>query len=69
MSSLDDILSALKNGVIAINNLNATMGQIFPGATTVSTSALTTLTSSNITGSLSIISASGATYKLALYST
>lgn len=31
MASLDDILSALKNGVVAINNLNQTMSLAFPG--------------------------------------
>ena len=28
MASLDDILTAQKNGVVAINNLNQTMGSI-----------------------------------------
>lgn len=70
-ASLSDILIALQDAVRAVSNLNTTLGQVFPGATTVSTSAITagaiTFTSSQAAGSISIISSSGATYKIALY--
>lgn len=72
MASLDDILSALKNGVVAINNLNQTLDQVFPGATAVSTtipssSGTITISSSLVKGFISVVSSSGATYQLALY--
>lgn len=72
MAGLDDLLSAMKNGVIAINNLNATMNQIFPGATAVSTTAPSsvgaiTFSSSQVKGFISVVTSSGATYKMALY--
>jgi len=72
MASLDDLLSALKNGVVAINNLNTTMSQIFPGATAVSTTSPSsvgaiTFSSSQAKGFISVVTSSGATYKMALY--
>jgi hypothetical protein len=72
MASLSDLLSALQNGVVAVNNLNTTLGNVFPGATTVSTTAPSsagsiTFTSSETKGFISVISSSGATYRVALY--
>ncbi len=62
-------IAAVQNIAQQIALLNQTLGQVFPGATTVSTNTVATLVSSNITGSISIISASGAMYMVALYST
>jgi hypothetical protein len=72
VASLDDVLSAIKNGVIAVNNLNKTMGQVFPGATVVSTTApssvgAVTFNSSQAKGYFTVTSSSGASFKLALY--
>lgn len=71
-SSLTDILAALQNGVVAINNLNATLQQIFPQATAFSTTAATagtiTFTSSQATGFISVVTSSGATVKVPVYS-
>lgn len=71
-SSLTDILTALTDGVQAINNLNATLQAIFPQATAYSTTAATagtiTFTSSQATGFISILTSSGATVKVAVYS-
>lgn len=72
MAGLTDILSALQNGVTAMNSLNTTLKVVFPGATTVSTTAPSsvgaiTFSSSQAKGYMSIVSSSGATYKVALY--
>lgn len=71
MISASDILSALQNGVQAINNLNTQLAKVFPQATAVSTTAATagtvTFTSSNAAAFLSVVTSSGATYKVALY--
>lgn len=70
-TSLTDILAALQNGVVAINNLNTTLQQIFPQATAFSTIAATagtiTFTSSQATGFISVVTSSGATVKVATY--
>ena len=72
MASLDLILTALQNGVTAIQSLNASLALVFPQATAVSTTAATagtvTFTSSQATGFLSVVTSSGATYKVPLYS-
>jgi len=72
MAGLTDILSALQNGVTAINSLNTTLGLVFPGATTVSTTAPSsagtiTFSSSQAKGYMSVISSSGGTFKIPLY--
>lgn len=71
-TSLQEILSTLQSGVQAINNLNTTLQTIFPQATAYSTTAATagtiTFTSSQATGFVSIITSSGATVKVAVYS-
>lgn len=72
MASLTDLLSAMQQGVVAINELNITMQTIFPQATAYSTTAATagtiTFTSSQATGFVSILTSSGATVKVAVYS-
>lgn len=69
--SLTDIQTSLQQGVGAINNLNTILQTIFPQATAVSTTAATagtiTFTSSQATAFLSIVTSSGATLKVALY--
>ena len=71
-ASLSDILSALQNGVRAINGLNTTLATIFPQATAYSTTAATagtvTFASSQATGFISVVTSSGATVKVAVYS-
>jgi hypothetical protein len=71
-TSLTDVLSALQNGVVAINNLNSTLTRIFPQATAFSTTAAVagtiTFVSSQATGFLSVVTSSGATVKVAVYS-
>ena len=72
MASLDLILTALQNGVTAIQSLNSQLALVFPQATAVSTTAATagtiTFTSSQAAGFLSVVTSSGATYKVPLYS-
>lgn len=72
MASLADILTSLQQGVVAINQLNTTLGTIFPQATAYSTTAATagtvTFTSSQATGFISVVTSSGATVKVAVYS-
>lgn len=70
-SGATDILTALQNGVQALNTLNTTLQSVFPQATAVSTTAATagtiTFTSSQAAAFLSVVTSSGATYKVALY--
>lgn len=72
MASIADILTSLQQGVVAINKLNATLETIFPQATAYSTTAATagtvTFTSSQATGFISVVTSSGATVKVAVYS-
>lgn len=69
--SLGDLLAAMQNGVTAINNLQTALESVFPQATAVSTTAATagtiTFTSSQAAAFLSVVSSSGATYKIPLY--
>ena len=71
-ASLSDIYTALQNGVQAINGLRTQLSNIFPQATAFSTTAATagtiTFTSSQATGFLSVVTSSGATVKVAVYS-
>jgi hypothetical protein len=71
-ASLDMILTALQNGVTAINNLNITLGQVFPQTTATSTLASTaigtiTFTSSQASAFLTVTTSSGGVYKMPLY--
>lgn len=71
-TSLSDILAALQNGVTAINNLDNTLGDIFPQTTATSTIAstaagVTTFTSSQARLFLSVTTSTGGVYKMALY--
>lgn len=69
---LSDILSALQNGVNAIQDLNTKLGNIFPQTTALSTTAATagtvTFTSSQAVTFLSVTTSSGGIYKIPLYS-
>ena len=72
MGSLTDILSAIQNGVTGINNLNKTLGTVFPGATAVSTTAPSsvgaiTFSSSLTKGYITVTTSSGFTGKIPLY--
>jgi hypothetical protein len=72
LASLTDILSALQNGVTALNSVNKTLGAVFPGATTLSTTAPSsvgsiTFTSSEPKGFLSVTTSSGYAGKIAVY--
>ncbi len=69
-TGLSDILGSLQQAVQAINNLATQIKTTFPQASAVSTSATTgtaTLTSSQPAGFLTVITSSGATFKVALY--
>ncbi len=71
-ASLSDILTTLQNGVRAINGLSTQLANIFPQSTAYSTTAATagtiTFTSSQATGFISVVTSSGATVKVAVYS-
>lgn len=71
MLSIQDVITSLNNGVTAINSLGKTMAKVFPQATAISTTAATagtvTFTSSQAAAFMSIVSSSGATYKVPLY--
>lgn len=70
--SLSDILSTLQNGVIAIQNVNTKLGNIFPQTTALSTTAATagtiTFTSSQAVTFMSVTTSSGGIFKIPLYS-
>lgn len=72
-ASLSDILIALQDAVQAVNNLNQTLGSVFPGATALSTTipstSSITFTSSQAAGFMSVVSSSGGTFKIAVYNT
>lgn len=68
---LSDILAALQNGVTSINNLNTSLGKVFPQTTALSTTApaagTITFTSSEALAFLLVTTSSGGIYKLAAY--
>lgn len=67
---LSDILGSLQQAVQAINNLTIQIRTTFPQVSALSTSATTggaTLTSSQPASFLTVITSSGATYKVPLY--
>ncbi len=70
-SSLTDILTALTDGVQAINGLKAALQAVFPQASTTSTAAATagtiTYTSSQAAIFISVLTSSGGTYKIPGY--
>lgn len=70
-TSLTDLLSALQNGVRAINNLNQTLESRLPPVTTVSTSTPTagsiTFSSSQAAGYLTVVTSSGGSYLMPVY--
>ena len=69
-TSLDIILSALQNGVTAINNLKTVINSVFPHTTasssTVSAGTIT-FSSSLAAGFMIVQLSSGATVKVAVY--
>lgn len=71
--SLQDILTALQNGVQAINGLNSTLTNTFLQQGTVVSSAVATtgstvtFTSSQAAGFLAVTTSSGAAYYLPVY--
>ncbi len=71
MASRQDILTATQNIVNAVNLVAKQLQKVFPQATAVSTTAASagtiTFTSSQAAGFLSVVTSSGATYKVALY--
>jgi hypothetical protein len=68
---LSDILSALQNGVNAINRLNTSLGNVFPQSTatttTISSAGTITYTSSQAKIFLTVITSSGGTYSIPGY--
>jgi hypothetical protein len=67
---IGDLLQTMQQGVSAINNLTTQIRNTFPSVTALSTSATTgtiTFSSSQPAAFQTIISASGATYKVPLY--
>lgn len=70
-ASLNDLLAAMQNGVQAMNALTAQVAATFPQASALSTSAATagaiTFTSSQAAAFLTVITSSGATYYVPLY--
>lgn len=70
MASLNDILSALQNGVTAINGLVTQLRTTFPPITTLTTSAPATgaiVYSSSLVSAFGLVqTSSGGTYRIAL---
>jgi len=68
---LTELLTAMQNGVIAINELGTKLGNIFPQATALSTTAAIagtiTFTSSQAVTFMTVQTSSGGTYKVPLY--
>ena len=71
MISPQDILTALQNGVTAINGLTQQMKNVFPQATSLSTVAATagtlSFTSSQAVTFLTVTTSSGGVYKIPMY--
>jgi len=72
MASLDDLFTALQNGVTAINNLTTQVRETFPQvsalSTTVPSSAgVVTFNSSRPSTFLTVVTSSGGTYQVPLY--
>ena len=71
-TSLGDLLSAMQNGVTALNSLNRTIASIFPEVTANSTVAATagaiTFSSSLALGFMLVELSSGVTVKVPYYS-
>lgn len=71
MSNLTDLFTAMQNGVTAIQTLNTTLKGFFPQVAALSTSATTgaiTFNSSQPVAFLSVVTSSGGTYKVPLFS-
>ena len=71
MASIDDIFSAIQNGVVAINNLSSQLQSVFLQVTTLSTAipaaGTLTFTSSEAAAFLTVTTSSGGLYHLPLY--
>ena len=71
MASLTDVWSALQNGVQAVQTLNTTLKSFFPQVSALSTTATTgaiSYSSSQPVAFLTVITSSGGTYKVPLFS-
>mgnify|MGYP001607777011 FL=1 len=70
-TSLTDLLFAIQNGVVALNALNTTLGNVFPQQTATSTAAATagaiTYTSSQAAIFISVVTSSGGVYRVPGY--
>jgi hypothetical protein len=71
MAGIQDILSALQNGVVAVNNLTTALNKIFPQTTATSSTAPSggtiTFASSEAKIFLTVTTSSGGTYKVPGY--
>lgn len=72
MAGITDLVTALQNGVTALNSVQKTLAAVFPGATSLSTTAPSsvgsiTFTSSEPKGFLSVTTSSGYAGKIAVY--
>jgi len=72
VGTISDLLTAMQNGVIALNSVNKTLGAVFPGATALSTTAPSSVgsipfASSQPKGYLSVTTSSGYQGKIAVY--
>lgn len=73
MPSIADLLSAMQNGVTAINNVSQSLASTFLQSGTVVSTAITTtnstiaITSSLAAGFLAVTTSSGAAYYIPIY--
>lgn len=71
MASIFDILTAIQQGVTAVNNLATTVAGIFPQQSAVGTTppsaGTITFTSSQARAFMTVVTSSGASYKIPLY--
>lgn len=70
MAGISDILSALQNGVTAINNLSQQVAKFFPTTTATSstvTAGTITFSSSLASGFMIVQTSSGGTVKIPFY--
>lgn len=73
MASRQDMLTAMSNTVNAINAIVQQLKKVFPQATATSSASPSgsnpiTFSSSQVAGFMSVVTSSGGTYKVPLYS-
>lgn len=70
--SISELMSTLQNGVTAIRAVATALGNVFPQASSLSTSAATagtiTYTSSQAVAFMTVLTSTGGSYKIPLYS-